>query len=236
MKTLILSASALIGILLVGVQHQQLRGLRAANASLQKDSAEASRLKADLEKSSGDETQDAEEIARLRAENRDLLKLRGEINSLREARVQFEKVSAENQRLQGLAKNAAKADAKQSLQPVTVRVDMLVNRGQGTPEDTIQTFYWAVRERNSDALQHCVTPRSWGQFRSYLEGWQRKNFDSYVSLDIVARRDVNATTIQLGVQLNRESNPNLVANVAGQKIIVTMVLQDGEWHVEATSN
>ena len=112
---------------------------------------------------------------------------------------------------------------------------MLFNRGQTTPEDAIQTFYWAVRDRNSDMLAHCVTPKSWSQFQEYANGWERKNFDNYVSLDIVARRDVNATTVQLGIQLNRESNPNLVSNVASPKFVITLVLQDGQWQVDATS-
>jgi hypothetical protein len=174
-------------------------------------------------------------MVRLREQNHDLLKLRNAFNQLRDARVQFEKLNAENQRLQSLAKTAAKSDTTQSMQPVTIRVDMLFNRGQGTPEDAIQTFYWAVRERNSDILQHNVTPKSWSQFREYANGWERKNFDNYVSIDIVARREVNPTTVQLGVQLNRENNPDLVSTVASQKLIVTLMLQDGEWHVDAMS-
>jgi hypothetical protein len=228
MKTLIFSSLALVGLLLVGLQHQQLRELRAENAALLQSSAETSRLKADLDKSNGDETQDAEEIARLREENHDLLKLRGEINQLRDAKVQFEKVSAENQRLQTLAKT----DSKQSTQPVTIRIDNLFNRGQGTPEDALQTFYWAQRDANSDALQHSVTPRGWNTFRDYADpsNWRRQQFKDIGSIDIVARRDVNATTVQIGIQLNQASNPQ-----HNQKIIVTLMLHDGVWRVDSVS-
>jgi hypothetical protein len=232
MKTLIFSSMALVGLLLVGLQHQQLRELRAENASLRQASGEASQLKADLDKSNGDGAQDADEITRLREENRDLLKLRAEINQLRDARAQFEKISAENQRLQSQAKTAAKSDSKRSIQPTTIRVDMLFNRGQATPEDALQTFYWAVRDRNSDVLQHSVTPRSWNNFQGYADpaNWQRRNFDNYGSIDIVAQREVNATTVQIGIQLNQAANPQY-----GEKIIVTLVLQDGEWRVDAVS-
>ena len=75
--------------------------------------------------------------------------LETQVNQLRDVRVQFEKVSAENQRLQSLAKNAAKTDSKQSMQPVTIRIDNLTNRGLNSPEDAVQTFYWALRERNN---------------------------------------------------------------------------------------
>ena len=223
---------ALVGLLLVGLQHQQLQELRAENAALQQSSAEMSRLKVELEKSNGDETQNADEITRLREENHDLLKLRGEINQLRNARAQFEKVSAENQRLVAQAKNVANADSKQSMQPVTIRIDMLFNRGQGTPEDAIQTFYWAQRDGNSDALQRSVTPRSWSTFRDYADpsNWQQQQFKDIGSINIVAQRDVNATTVQLGIQLNQASNPQ-----HNQKIIVTLVLQGNEWRVDSVS-
>jgi hypothetical protein len=234
MKILIFSSLAIAGLLLVGLQHQQLRELRAENTTLQQASAEASQLKADLDKSNGDEAQDSDEITRLREENHDLLKLRNEVNQLRDARAQFEKVSAENQRLAAQAKTLAKTDSKQTMQPVNIRIDILFNRGQATPEDAIQTFYWAVRDRNSDMLSHCVTPRSWNTLRSYADpnSWQRKNFDNFGSIDIVARRDVNATTVQLGIQLNPSAtNPEML----GQKLIVTLVLQNVQWQVDATS-
>jgi myosin heavy subunit len=230
MKTLIFSSLALVGMLMVGLQHQQLGQLRAENATLQQASAEASQLKADLDKSTGEEAQDAEEIARLREENHELLKLRGEINQLRDAKVQFEKVSAENQRLQSLAKAPAKNDSKQSMQPVTIQIGNLFNRGWGTPEDALQTFYWAQRERNSDMLQQTVTQKSWNNFKDYTDGWRRQQFGNVASIEIVARRDVNAMTVQIGIQLHPTNNPQY-----GEKIIVELVLQGNDWRVDATS-
>ena len=210
MKTLIFSSIALVGLLLVGLQHQQLRELRAENAGLQKASAEASQLKADLEKSNGDEAQDADEIARLREENHDLLKLRGEINQLRDAKGQFEKVSAENQRLQLLAKTAVKTDSNQAMQPITVQINNLVNRGLNTPEDAVQTFYWAQRDRNADTLERSVTPcRKMEAISAIItDDWRRQGISTaMISIDIVARRDVDATTVQMGVQLHSASSP-----------------------------
>src|SRR3954471_262239 len=142
MKTLILSAMGVAALLLVGWQHQQFGRLRDENATLEQASAEASQLKADLEKSTGNEAQDAAEIDRLREENRDLLKLRNEVNQLRDARVQFEKVNAENQRLQAVH-NAANANG--GSRPITIQLNSIHNRGLRTPEDAAQTFFWAQR-------------------------------------------------------------------------------------------
>lgn len=232
MKTLLFSSIAVVGLLLVGLQHQQLGQLRAENVTLQRAFAEADQLKADLAKSTGNEAQDTEEIQRLREENRDLLKLRNEVNQLRDARLQFEKVSAENLRLQAVARSAVKTDAKQSTQSTLIRIDNLFNRGVGTPEDAVQTFYWATRERNSDVLSRTVTPRSWNNLRGYVDSneWFRQDFDNYVSVEIVARRDMDATTVQMGVQLHYAKDPQKV-----KKIIVTLVLQGGEWRVDAST-
>jgi hypothetical protein len=227
MKTLIFSSMALVGLLLVGLQHQQLRTLRAENASLQQASAEASQLKADLERSNSDGAQDADEIARLREENRDLLKLRGEINQLRDARAQFEKVSAENQRLVAQAKTLAKTNSKQSMQPITVRIDNLFNRGLGTPEDAVQTYFWAQRDQNRDVYFHSLTPRLLNRMRNASElAWIP--LDNFVSLEIVARRDLNATTVQLGIQLRNAAHPQ-----GAEQIIVQLLLQGGEWRVDS---
>ena len=227
---MIFSLIAIVGLLLVGLQHQQLRELRNENATLKQASAEANQLKGDLDKSTGDQAQDEEEIARLREENHDLLKLRNEVNQLRDARVQFEKISAENRRLVSLAKNAAKTESKQSVQPIVVRMDSLINRGTSTPEDALQTFYWAQRERNSEVFSRSVTQRSWNNFKNYLDGWRRQNLDGILSIEIVARRDVDATTVQMGIQLHNAGNPEY-----GQKLIFVLVLQGNEWRVDSAS-
>jgi len=231
MKTLIFSAMTLAALLLVGWQHQQIGNLRAENKALQQSSAEAEQLKADLAKSSGDGAQDAVEIERLQKENRDLLKLRNEVYQLRETRGQFEKVSAENQRLQSQAKSVPKSDAKPgSMQPVVLRMDTLFNRGLSTPEDAVQTFYWAQRERDGGTFSHSVTPRSWNNFKDYLDDWRQQNLKNVGVIQIVARRDVDATTVQLGLQLQQAENPQY-----GEKIIITLVLQGNEWRVDSTS-
>jgi septal ring factor EnvC (AmiA/AmiB activator) len=226
MKTLIFSSMVLVGLLLVGLQHQQLRELRAENGSLHQASAEANQLKSDLEKSNGDQAQDEAEIARLREENRDLLKLRGEINQLRDSKAQFEKVSAENHRLQSIAKNAAATEAKQSMQPITIRIDNLFNRGQGTPEDAMQTFFWAAREHNTETLARCVLPESRPQVGSYANG----GFKDVISIEIVARRELDADTVQLGISIRmRDDSQSPI------KYVMKLSRKDGEWRVDLKS-
>lgn len=231
MKIFIFSLVALVGVLLVGLQHQQLGRLRAENASLQQSATEANQLRADLEKSAGIKTQDAaEEIERLRAENRDLLRLRGEVNQLRDAKVQFEKVSAENDRLRAQVQNAAKPDPG-AMKPIVIRMDSLSDHGLSTPEATVQTFLWAEHDGSMDELLRCMAPERWPSISNSIPEVRRKDFfeqtrremDQFVSMEIVARKDVNSTTIMLGLQPVQRNGE------LGPKISFTLTLRDGEW-------
>ena len=233
MKTLIFSSMALVGVLLVALQHQQIGRLRTENASLQQTATEADQLRSDLAKSTDHEAVDADEIDRLREENRDLLKLRNEVGQLRDARAEFEKVTAENQRLQSMAKSAVKTDGKQSsMRSILIRVDSLYDRGQSTPENSIQTLYWSLHGRNREALSRCLTSQSWRAFQEHLNSdstyWQ--NFGGIDSIEIVAQRSINTTTVQLGLEVHTGNDPQW-----DRKIIFTLVLQGGDWRVDANS-
>ena len=139
--------------------------------------------------------------------------------------MQFEKVSAENQRLQLVTKSTPKPQGNEkATQPIVVQMASVYDRGLATPEFALQTFYWAQRERNSDALSRTVTKRSWKFFQDSVD-------DNLLSIDIVARREVDATTVQLGLQLHTSDNPQFV-----RKLIVTLVLQGSEWRVDTTND
>jgi uncharacterized protein YdcH (DUF465 family) len=233
MKILIFGLLGTVGLALVALQHQQLGRLRAENATLASAAAEANQLKADLAQSSGTEAQDADEIARLREENHDLLKLRNEVNQLRDARAQFEKVSAENQRLQAQVRTAANSNAKQApMQPILIRVESLYDRGLSTPENAVQTILWAERSGNVEELSRCVTPKRWSQVYDSVPEQDRQRFidnlrhnlDQIISIEIVARRELDATTVQLGIQVHRRDDPK-----SDMKGAFTLVLERGEW-------
>jgi septal ring factor EnvC (AmiA/AmiB activator) len=225
MKILIFISLALVGLLLVGLQHQQLRDLRVENSSLRQSSAEASQLKSDLEQSSGDQAQDEAEIARLRQENRDLLKLRNEVFQLRETRVEFQRVSAENQRLQAQARNAPKSERTESLpQPVVINVNALFNSGLNTPEAACQTFFWAAHEHNTEALARCIVPESRLRMGAYAEG---NAFKDVISMEIVARRELNADTVQLGITIRMRD-----ASQSPIRYVMKLSRKDGEWRVD----
>lgn len=230
MKILILALVMIAAVAVVALQRQQVGHLRAENATLAQASSEAGQLRADLAKFTGANAQDAaDEIARLREENHDLLRLRNEVNQLRDTKAQFEKVSAENQRLQAQARNAPKVVVKESsMQPILIKVENLYNQGLSTPENTVQTFFWSQREGNVDWASRCVTSESWASVRDDFSSSARSSFfKNMVSIEIVARREVNSSTVQLGIQLHAANNRGSM-----EKAVFTLTLRDGEWRLD----
>jgi len=225
MKTLALSLLAVAGLALVGWQHQQLGQLQTENVTLQQSVVEANQLKADLAKFNDAQAQDAAvEIDRLHEENRDLLKLRNEVNQLRDTRAEFQKVSAENQRLRSQPGNTPQPAVNQMLvQPIVININGLYDRGLNTPEDTVQTFFWAQREGNANAISRCVTPQSWNFIRSSINLGERRDFGPSARLEIVARREVNTNTVQLGLVMPGQRD---------KKMVYTFILQNGEWKLD----
>jgi len=174
MKTLAVSILAIAAMALIAVQHQQLGHLRAETASLQQASAEAEQLKVDIAKSTDAEANAEDEIARLREENRDLLKLRSQVQQLRDVTAQLEKVRAENLRLQSVARNASSRDAKQNTyQPIVVHIQNLSFQGLATPEAAVQTFLWADRNGNIETLSNCILPERWPVIRDQYQNVKR---------------------------------------------------------------
>jgi hypothetical protein len=232
MKTLALGVLAIAATALIAVQHQQLGQLRTENGSLQQASAETDQLKADLAKSTGAEA-DEDEIARLHEENRDLLKLRNQVYQLRQATAQFEQVRAENQRLQEVAQNNRARETKHvAFQPIVIEIQNLTYQGLNTPEAAVQTCLWAERERNADALYNCYVPERQAEIRSRYGNmqWQGQSAPSGITIEIVARRDVDANTVQIGVQLNSNNG-----SISEKKMLFTLKLRNGEWKLDADS-
>jgi hypothetical protein len=229
MKTLAFSLLAVAGLALVGWQHQQLGQLRGENSTLQHSAAEADHLKSGLLKFDGAQTDAAAEIDRLREENRDLLKLRNEVNQLRDTRVEFQKVSEENQRLRSQPRPAPQSVANQpSIQPIIININSLYDRGLNTPEDTVQTFYWARREGNVASLSRCVTLSSSQFIHDYLnQPGKPTDLQNIFSIEIVARREVNSNTVQLGLVIHSDDRAQ-----GGNKLVYTLTLQNGEWKLD----
>jgi hypothetical protein len=90
------------------------------------------------------------EIVRLRADNRDIYKLRGQITQAREKRNELERMQAENVRLREQIKRI-KANPGTSAHPFS-----LANKGQATPDAALETAFWTMYQGDLESLSRLM--------------------------------------------------------------------------------
>jgi hypothetical protein len=105
--------------------------------------------------------QAAREAEQLRAANRDLHKLRNEVAQLRQQRGELDRAKTENQQLKRAqdARQERRALAKSmASQPGFVPQETWTDAGMASPEATLQTYFWCLREGKFDRLVQCLSP------------------------------------------------------------------------------
>jgi hypothetical protein len=229
---LVLLSSALVTVL--GLQQRAANKLRNENTALVAAAEETKMLKVQLAESRGTTGfQDASnEIARLREENRDLLKLRNEVRASRERKDEFERLRAENERLRSIQQTASsRRSEKVVFRTIHFSRNNLSNQGLLTPEAAVQTFFWAKREGNVSVLGSCIRPERLDG-RNISDGleiaqWFAQSYPAQTTFQIVARRDVRAGLVELGISVRTEPGEE-------RKIAITLQLTGSEWklHVD----
>jgi len=146
-------------IVILGLQHQSLRRLRAENVHLSAAQNEAGQLKADPAQM--ESWQDVSvEISNLQAQSHDLPKLRNEVRGLREQVRELDALRAENARLRSQAQRSSQLP---QFPPFLANLpflgkDSLTNAGFATPEAAAQTYFWSIREADQKIWMTCLTP------------------------------------------------------------------------------
>lgn len=231
MKRILFIFLPVVLLAVLGFQYRQASQLRSENAQLSRDADEANRMKAALAQFQGQPSaqEQADEIARLREANRDLLKLRNEVHQLRQQTGEFEKLRAENQRLHTLVNSNKNQTAQPSPKRVLIKAADLSNQGFLTPEATAQTFYWAARQADLQTLAACILPERWVVIRQHLpKGSQlAEDFMRITAIEFVARRTIGSGIVQLGIEIHKGQWT--------QKLAVTLKLVGGEWKLDVKS-
>jgi hypothetical protein len=93
----------------------------------------------------------------------ELLQLRNEVNRLNRRKLELAGAPAENDRLkQQLV--ASRTNAARGLPPGYIHKSRARMVGYATPEDTLQTFLWAMQNRNLTNVLETLTPEAVAQF------------------------------------------------------------------------
>jgi len=144
----VVSALAVVAVGIPLSQNNSLTRLREENNALQSQTRDLSQLRDENQRLAKLQA-DADELARLRKEHSELLQLRGEVTSLR------------NRRRETLA--AASRPTAAAHPPIGpfIPTAQVADAGAATPEDALQTFFWACLNGKKDRLEQIVDYESW---------------------------------------------------------------------------
>jgi hypothetical protein len=223
----LLLAGAMTGTLF---QRSALSRVRADNRQLRERSSEAQRLA--RENANVDQLREENrEVENLRNETRDLHKLRNEVRQLRERKPDLDILRSENQRLRARTHAAGGPTSRGSDARPTVTKEMLADGGWGSPEASIQTFFWAMRERNAQKLRACFSEEAGRNLRDQSDERvleEATMMDTFTGFQIVAKKVVSADEIKLGIRI-------IQATGQGESAPTEMALPfkrvGGEWKI-----
>jgi hypothetical protein len=212
-------------VAVVAMQYNSIAQLRDENQALMKDADEAQELakeNAEIPQLRGQ----AAEVEKLRAENRELPGLRSQAGQLRRQAADLDKLRAENQRLQAQLKSGTAPGEAAALPPDFITRDALRDMGQTTPENTMQTFFWAMSTGNVQRAAQCSVNGADMLARMPDLGAEGKDMvketSAFPGFRIAEKTNLAPDEVQLGIQ----SKPG------GVVAPVKFKFDGGEWKIE----
>ena len=161
----------------------------------------------------------------------ELLKLRNEVTRLSARKRELSGVVGESEQLrQQLATNQANISAENRLPPGYIRKAQAQMVGYSTPEDTVQSFLWALQHHDPAGLLRSLTPaqaQALGpRFNTdpNAEHSFFKDADVLPGLAILSRRNLPNGSVELQVTLG--------ANTPAQTFRLQPI--NGEWKLDET--
>jgi hypothetical protein len=135
----------------------------------------------------------------------ELLQLRNEVSQLKRRRDELAAAKAENQRLRSQLSSRPKTNAG-SLVPGYIRKTQAQFVGYSTPENTVQSFLWAIKSKDPARLLQAFTPEAAQHFQAEMKrtGDGNSFFEeatALVGLGIVSNEPVEPGVIKIGLQV-----------------------------------
>jgi DNA repair exonuclease SbcCD ATPase subunit len=229
-KRIVIRGSLLLllagGIAMVAMKQSAIANLRAEHQTLLDNSREAQQLA----KENGEISslrQQADEAEKLRAENQDLPRLRNEVGQLRKQTADLDKLRADHERL--LAKISA-GQSSQSTAPALpadyISRDALRDMGLSSPENTMQTLFWAMSTGNMKRLMQCsANDQNLTRSDSELEAQGQdlaKQFTAFPGYRVAEKTNLAPDEVQLGIQ----------ASPGGVVAPIKFKLDGSQWKLE----
>ncbi|MDA1274170.1 MAG: hypothetical protein O2960_08970 [Verrucomicrobia bacterium] len=189
-----------------GFYWQRVSSLRRENQALELQLQGAGKLSAEGLSINEMRAENAE-VHRLKTETRDLHKLRNEVRQLREQTKDLDGLRAENERLTvAVAKLEESPSATSAAPRPSYTLEQLQNSGQATPEATLVTMFWAMKQGDPATAARCWSSDEAGKFFNLGTpddfSRQSKNMaNGFGELRIAGERIISAEEVLLGVQM-----------------------------------
>jgi hypothetical protein len=172
------------------------------------------------------------EIARLRSENRDIFKLRGQISQARQKRREVEGLQAQNAKYRRQIEEAKTNPGGSGSFP-------LLNKGQGTPEAALETGFWSMYQGDLQSVGR-IMPIMAGEFER-MPPTERTNSvmmlkamaSAIQSMEIMDRKSDSPDEVYLTVQMNWREGMNLNSTFGPKKSTFVLRRTNDLWQVVA---
>jgi hypothetical protein len=231
MKTLFrcLAVAIAAAALLVVAQRRQISSARTELARLEANAA--------VQTSKGPQAASPateQEIRRLRGENRDIHKLRGQISQAREKRREVERMQAENAQLREQIKNV-----KSKPPGGSARTFPLANKGQSTPDAALETTFWSMYQGNLETLSRTMPMATMGfeqmppEEKTNTVTMLRVMASTIEKLDIVDRRSDSPDEAYLTVQITAREGTGLNSALGPGKRMFVLRRTNELWQIVA---
>lgn len=153
----------------------------------------------------------------------EILKLRNEVAQLARLQRDLQPVRTEHERLQKQLASA-RTNATPGLPPGYLRKSQAKFAGYGTPEATLQSFLWAIHNRDTTNIQRALTPESLRLVRSMPSGGEglADQMQAFVGASVLESQSLPDGSSRMRIEIM----PGLPATY------VRYWLVDGEWKMD----
>lgn len=214
----------------VWVQRTSIAALREKNIELRQQAADAE--SAPRENRGAPQPVNDQEIQSLTEATRELPRLRNEVRQLRQQKPEVDQLRAENGQLAAALKTAPKTTARRMSEAEGfVLREKWTHAGFATPEATVQTFFWALANKDLRAWAQCMSGKDAQkmeqEIRESADGGAKRmeaKFADVANIQgfrISERKQIAADKVELGLQ----------AATGGQMLLMHLQLVDGEWRL-----
>jgi hypothetical protein len=139
-------------------------------------------------------------------------------------------VRAENERLRGAGALRTSNGALSAEARPWLTADQLSFAGYATPEATLQTLFWAVKQGDVESTKKCFTPETQKKMTEQpaddLRGEIERMSKRFQGIRVAARKVVSGEEIHLGAQIN------VADRETPDEAAFTFKLIDGAWRLD----